>query len=1401
MKKKALSLLLACTMAFSSFSMALAAGDAVVVEATQSNEQMAGDFLKAAGVLKGDDKGNLNLDQALTREQAMLMIAKLMGKEDEALNFKGQSTFKDAKNNAYWAPVIAWAEAQKLTNGMGDGTFGLGKEATKNQVVTMYLRVLGYEVTWAGKELSADSQKVVEETGLLTAVGDTFNRGAMAVMTVNTLKATPKGAETTLAKNLNVDMTKAPKFVTPSVPGEIGEAKVTSVKAVANDKIEVKFDKDVTVSAANFKVTEKADATKAIEVKELTAESTKVVVLTVEALTSGKAYTVKIADQSMNFTGIAKSTIAPTVVNAKGTDFNRVEIEFKAPVDKATAETVANYTIEKATVVKATLSSDRKTVTLETEGLVKNTLYKMTIENVKSVDAVAMKKVTRTFRAIEDVTKPNILSVNYQNNETIIINFSKEMDKATLENVENYKATSTLGNLDIVSAKASASVDGKTNDVVTLKTSTQDVKATYTLTVEGLKDASVKGNALTKFTRTFRGLGVDTIAPVVVGNPEAVNNDLIKLVVSDRNLLDKASVEDPSNYVLDRGLQVVSVELDADTNKYGQEQKTIYIRTSAQEKGNYKLTVKGIMDEFGNALKPLSGTNYRQYGFQWKEVVNAAPAIESVQSNGLEKVVVKLTADANKATAQDPTNYVFNGDLGAATKATLAKDNRTVTLETATQKAGKTYELTINGVEHKYAAIPMVNVKSKFVSTSKEVDLTAPTLSYAYAVNTKEVHIAFSEPMQAPTTTIGAIKAGTINLNYVDKIGDGEILVFATASDLGNTEYTLTNAAVFKDLAGNEFDLSQESAASFRGTTLPSEGPVAAEGDIEQVNARQIKVTFDKNVKIVNDSVTFNTINFKLTHGATKNVVIFTADKAMASNTRLEMRFGTLVTDMVGVKASPNATTTAPESAKVFTTYMAAGESPVLFNVTAIDNKTVELTFSEPLLTNGQYRISTAKDNGDLELFDTPTVEAPDKLSTIQLTLTGNKVLKGDVVYYLTVPVSPTNLDNKRIVDVAKIKEQFNGSDVVPNQSYITVKVINSKEIAAYNQAGSTVTISSIQALDTNNNVIPGNLLESATKDKAIAKQHLVTGTKYRVTAEGKIVDIEGVLASNSNISIEPTTLVKGTLVTVTVSGVNFKEGITKSAFNINEEVVTVGNVARVDDKTVTIQLTATSTTAVTVQAKKAAFEPEASLDGNVVTLNVQLSADAQAVANAKAQILAAGAQTIVAGDNAKDKVAALTTVAGVVVTGQEVITTSALAADKTFTLTKGTETDTVTVSMAVNAAAVDTLTVTTAPVLGTRVTETAIQLATQPVITLKDQYGNICSTGVSASQSVTVAIKGTTTPANAVLAGTTTVNATNGVATFTGLTIAPGTDADITALVLEFTANAKTVDSANLAH
>lgn len=96
------------------------------------------DYLVSIGLLKGDDDGNLNLYDTVTRAEFVAMLARL-GNWDIADN---KSEFSDV--NQHWAKNYIIRAANKgLLNGYGDGTFRPDDSITMNQAFLIMLRLLG----------------------------------------------------------------------------------------------------------------------------------------------------------------------------------------------------------------------------------------------------------------------------------------------------------------------------------------------------------------------------------------------------------------------------------------------------------------------------------------------------------------------------------------------------------------------------------------------------------------------------------------------------------------------------------------------------------------------------------------------------------------------------------------------------------------------------------------------------------------------------------------------------------------------------------------------------------------------------------------------------------------------------------------------------------------------------------------------------------------------------------------------------------------------------------------------------------------------------------------------------------------------------------------------------------
>ncbi len=173
----------------------LAAGRDVTFE-----ESLARD-LKTLNLFKGVSETEFDLKRAPTRIEALVMLIRTLGKEQEALSGSWTHPFTDVPS---WAePYVGYAYQNGLANGVAKTEFGTS-DATANQYLTFVLRALGYsdangaDFTWNNPNTLATS------VGILPAGTNLrdFWRADVVRISYAALSAYLKNSSTTLAQKL-----------------------------------------------------------------------------------------------------------------------------------------------------------------------------------------------------------------------------------------------------------------------------------------------------------------------------------------------------------------------------------------------------------------------------------------------------------------------------------------------------------------------------------------------------------------------------------------------------------------------------------------------------------------------------------------------------------------------------------------------------------------------------------------------------------------------------------------------------------------------------------------------------------------------------------------------------------------------------------------------------------------------------------------------------------------------------------------------------------------------------------------------------------------------------------------------------------------------------------------------
>lgn len=164
------------------------------------------DALQMLGLFKGTDKG-YELERAPQRQEALIMLIRLLGEEPDALATEFRAPFTDMPGWADGPKYISYAYEKGYTNGTSASTFSPYADGTAEQYLTFVLRSLGYrdgeDFVW-----NTTSRDLAVRLGLVTqaeleSIGRTgFMRDHVALISYRALGVRLKAGGGTLADRL-----------------------------------------------------------------------------------------------------------------------------------------------------------------------------------------------------------------------------------------------------------------------------------------------------------------------------------------------------------------------------------------------------------------------------------------------------------------------------------------------------------------------------------------------------------------------------------------------------------------------------------------------------------------------------------------------------------------------------------------------------------------------------------------------------------------------------------------------------------------------------------------------------------------------------------------------------------------------------------------------------------------------------------------------------------------------------------------------------------------------------------------------------------------------------------------------------------------------------------------------
>jgi hypothetical protein len=151
------------------------------------------------GIITGDEKGNYNPEQTLTRAQACIIVVKSMTPPisevaGTATQDAMKSGFPDMSGYSWAEGYISYAVKKGVTKGYPNGTFKPGNKVSSNELITMILRGAGYsdaslEGVWPDNYINmADTLNLYNNLPVKDAMPQFATKWMAAQMDYNALK-------------------------------------------------------------------------------------------------------------------------------------------------------------------------------------------------------------------------------------------------------------------------------------------------------------------------------------------------------------------------------------------------------------------------------------------------------------------------------------------------------------------------------------------------------------------------------------------------------------------------------------------------------------------------------------------------------------------------------------------------------------------------------------------------------------------------------------------------------------------------------------------------------------------------------------------------------------------------------------------------------------------------------------------------------------------------------------------------------------------------------------------------------------------------------------------------------------------------------------------------------------
>lgn len=804
--------------------------------------------LKANGFISGNEKGDLLVDQALTREQLAALTAELAGDKELAAEFEQPAVYADAEDISSWAvPFVAYAQEMGWMTGIAKGTEKVFKPmdvVTGPELAATLMNALGYTVDTAAKyaTVHADAAElgIKLPTGVLTR-GDAFEAMWVAVSEVPM-----NGSEMTLGVYLGRLEPKTP-VVTELVVGKVTADNLKAMTIEFNNEL----DKE-TVVAANFKLVR---GTTTLTTAPTLLEDGKTVVLVVTTPANlTQSDTVKLTIEKVKDTTgqtvvayestfVVNDTKVPTIDSIVALNPKQLEVSFSEPVNfNHEIFTLFNdIKVDGTSIIARTEANNvtNKVIVTLTNALTEGT-HSIEIKGVSDYAGFTAPTATLSFAVVKDDTAPMAESATVKTKNIVVVKFNEPVD---------VKGSFRIDGQDVVTTdwKDSRTVE------LTVPGSGLSIGAVVEVKVEYKGQKDIMGNEVKDWTSILTKVADDSSLPTVELTTVGVKNKLTLTFSKPMATAGTIELVNKDNSVV----EIETVGVAGATFKANTSSKVLEVSFDALQGINpadYTLRIKDMKDATvrGNAL---ATTNIAFKAIDTLDPTVAGTYVvtanaDSTVNSDKDTITIFFSEAMEVASIENLSNYYMNGTPfsanASAVSAKASTDAKSVVITYKQAFTATLYDISVFAAKDIAGNSVKVgaNVASKGTTTGLVVNSVEATDENTIKVTFNTV-IKHVEPATFVLVNTATGNAVTNFVSATISSTSQAVVTFKTATAIS------TSASIYSVKVN-----SPASIANIYSQTLSAAATTAVEDKVAP-KLKSVATAKDANNVVIDNAITF----------------------------------------------------------------------------------------------------------------------------------------------------------------------------------------------------------------------------------------------------------------------------------------------------------------------------------------------------------------------------------------------------------------------------------------------------------------------------------------------------------------------------------------------------------------